>query len=120
MNRKRKLSGGILIAAGFLLSPLSWWNDLYLNIPLSYAFAWLVSLLYKPAFLPALIAFYWMTNIAGFIMMHKGAEKILRSGSRPYSKREILIDIAWSLGYTIAVFIMVRLNIIRSPEEYFK
>ena len=113
MGRRRKLSGGLLIVAGYLLSPLSWWNDLYVNIPISYAFAWLVSLLYKPAFLTALISFYWITNIAGFILMHKGAEKVLSKKTESYTKRALLIDIAWSIAYTILIIIMVKFNIIR-------
>jgi hypothetical protein len=113
MSRRRKLSGGFLIVAGYLLSPLSWWNDLYLNLPISYAFAWLVSLLYKPAFLAALISFYWITNVVGFILMHKGAEKVLSKKTESYSKRALLLDIAWSIGYTILIIFMVKLNIIR-------
>ena len=27
-----------------MLSPLSWWNDLFVNVPLALVFAWLVSL----------------------------------------------------------------------------
>ena len=119
MGRKRKLSGGILIVAGLLLSPLSWWNDLYLNIPLSYSFAWIVSLLYEPAFLTAFIAFYWITNVAGLIMVHKGAESVMRKKTGPYSKRELLTDIVWSIGYTVLIVIMVKLNIIRPVTDYF-
>ena len=113
MDHRRKLSGGFLIVAGYLLSPLSWWNDLYVNIPIAYAFAWLVSLLYKPAFLAALIFFYWITNAAGFILIHKGAEKILSRKTESYSKKALLIDIAWSISYTILIIIMVKLDIIR-------
>ncbi|MBI5665247.1 MAG: hypothetical protein HZC49_09245 [Nitrospirae bacterium] len=60
---------------GYMLSPLSWWNDLYLNIPLAYLGAWLASLFYKPAFLTAFIAAYWITNVAGLVIMHKGIKK---------------------------------------------
>jgi hypothetical protein len=112
MGAKRKLSGGFLVVAGYLLSPLSWWNDLYLNIPLSYGFAWLVSLLYAPAFLAAFIAFYWITNIAGLIMMHKGAGRIMKKRTEPYSKKELLIDLALSIGYTILIIALVQMDVI--------
>jgi hypothetical protein len=117
----QKKTGIILSIIGYLLSPLSWWNDLYLNIPLAYAGAWLVSLAYKPAFLTAFIVCYWITNIAGFVLMHKGIEKIVRKEAikKPYSKRDILKDIALSLAYTGLIVILVRLNIIRPIEEYF-
>lgn len=44
MNWKRKIGGGTLAFIGFMLSPLSWWNDLFVNVPLALGFAWLVSL----------------------------------------------------------------------------
>ena len=44
MRYKQKITGGIIGTVGYLLSPLSWWNDLYFNIPIAYATAWLVSL----------------------------------------------------------------------------
>jgi membrane protein implicated in regulation of membrane protease activity len=43
MAWKRKVTGGVLAFAGFMLSPLSWWNDLFVNVPLALVFAWLVS-----------------------------------------------------------------------------
>jgi len=45
---------------GFMLSPLSWWNDLFVNVPLAIAFAWLVSWFHKPAFTAALVLGYWL------------------------------------------------------------
>ena len=50
MSWKRKLWGSTLGVIGFLLSPLSWWNDLLVNIPLAVAFAWVVSWFYPPCF----------------------------------------------------------------------
>jgi len=121
MGHKRKLSGGFLIIAGYLLSPLSWWNDIYLNIPLSYAFAWFVGLLYAPAFLAAFIGFYWLTNAAGLVLMHKGAGRVLRKRTVPYSRKDLLIDLALSIGYTILIIILVRLNVIGpAPTDLLK
>ena len=37
MSWKRKAYGGLLGFIGFLLSPLSWWNDLFVNVPLAVA-----------------------------------------------------------------------------------
>ncbi len=109
-------------AAGYLLSPLSWWNDLYLNIPLSYAAAWALSLVYKPAFLPAFVASYWVTNIAGLIMMHKGIERIARKEGteRKYSKRDFLKDLAFSFIYTLLIIVLVKAGVIKPIDEYFK
>jgi hypothetical protein len=32
----KKLRGGFLLVIGFLLSPLSFWNDLFFNLPIAY------------------------------------------------------------------------------------
>jgi len=106
---------------GYMLSPLSWWNDIYLNIPLSYFGAWLASLFYKPAFLTAFVVSYWITNVAGLVLMHKGITKAAGrqiTGKR-YSKKDLLKDIVLSLVYTGVIIIMVKLHIIRPLEQYF-
>jgi hypothetical protein len=68
----KKITGGFLATLGFLLSPLSWWNDVLLNLPLAYAFGFLFSLLSEKLFLPTMVVGYWLTNILGFILMHRG------------------------------------------------
>src|SRR5262249_26236206 len=62
---KRKAQGGVLAFIGFMLSPLSWWNDLFVNVPLAVGFAWLVAFFYRPAFESAVIIGYWLTNLIG-------------------------------------------------------
>jgi hypothetical protein len=52
------MRGGILVTIGFLFSPLSWWNDLFVNVPLAAAFAWIFAALCRPAFEPALVIGY--------------------------------------------------------------
>lgn len=37
----KKLWGGLLFAGGWLLSPLCWWNDLLINLPIAYGFGYL-------------------------------------------------------------------------------
>ena len=36
MSLGRKIKGGVVAMIGFLLSPLSWWNDAFVNIPIAY------------------------------------------------------------------------------------
>ena len=89
MAWKRKAGGGVLAVLGFMLSPLSWWNDAFVNLPLALAFAWLVSSLcaesWKVAgFDVALIVGYWLTNLLGFVLLHRGARQLLaRADSNP-------------------------------------
>lgn len=121
MPQSRFVSAGIVGLVGYLLSPLSPWNDAFLNIPLAYACAWLVSLAYRPAFLPALIIAYWITNIVGLILLHKGAVKALQKrGERAaYGKGAFMKDIVWSLVYTALISLLVKLGLLRPPGEYF-
>ncbi|MGH7973313.1 MAG: hypothetical protein ACREIC_31730, partial [Limisphaerales bacterium] len=69
MALKRKITGGVLAVIGYILSPLSWWNDMFVNVPLALVFAWFVSAFYKPAFSAAVVVGYWLTNVLGFILM---------------------------------------------------
>lgn len=119
MAWKRKMTGGFLAVIGYLLSPLSWWNDAFVNLPLALAFAWIVSAMYKPIFATALIVGYWLTNVLGFVLMHKGAQQFLSEKSLPYSRREILKDVAVSLAYTVVIVILVKAGVLKPIQGYF-
>jgi hypothetical protein len=117
---KRKVSGGLLGFVGYMLSPLSWWNDAFVNFPLALAFAWLVALPYKPAFEPALIVGYWLTNLAGLVLLHKGIQKMIAAGESPqlYSRRELIKDLIISLGYTVLMAALIKLKIFLPITDY--
>jgi hypothetical protein len=120
MGWKRKAAGGVLTVVGFMLSPLSWWNDLFVNVPLALAFAWLVSWFYKPAFGASLVVGYWLTNVLGFILMHKGAQKIVSEKQGRYSRRDLLRDVGISLLYTVLIVGLVKLGILQPIQSYSK
>ncbi len=119
MAWKRKLRGGFLAIIGYLLSPLSWWNDMFVNIPLALVFAWIVSAFYHPAFIPAVVVGYWLTNVLGFVLMHKGTRQMLREQDEPYSRRQLLKDLAISLFYTLLILALVELGILKPFATYF-
>jgi hypothetical protein len=116
---KRKFRGGLLGFIGFMLSPLSWWNDAFVNLPLALAFAWSVSFFYRPAFGCALIAGYWLTNVLGLILMQKGAGQILsKEGSKPYTRRDLLRDSLISVLYTLLILMLLKLKIMQPLTGY--
>lgn len=119
MAWKRKISGGILAVVGYMLSPLSWWNDLFVNVPLALVFAWVVSAFYRPAFQGSLILGYWLTNVLGFILLHKGAQQVLTDKTRAYSRRDLLRDVSISLLYTALIVALVKFGILKPLENYF-
>ena len=113
MRGKRWWQGGVVGLIGFLLSPLSWWNDAFINIPLALGFGWLIALVYKPAFQAAVVVGYWLTNVLGFVLLHKGAQRIRSEDPpKPYSKRDLLRDLVTSLAYTVLILLLLRLKIL--------
>jgi len=120
MPWKRKVAGGFLAVVGFMLSPLSWWNDLFVNVPMALAFAWIVSLIYKPAFEVSLLVGYWLTNVLGFVLLHKGAQKMLSEEERKYSARQFLRDVGISMLYTILILVLIKVGVLKPITNYFR
>lgn len=119
MAWKRKFGGGILAFVGFMLSPLSWWNDLFVNVPLAIAFAWVISIFYERAFDFSVVLGYWLTNILGLVMMHKGAQQALSESDRRYSAKDLLKDLAISLLYTGVILLLLKIGILKPIKSYF-
>jgi hypothetical protein len=119
MGWKRRFGGGLLAAIGFVLSPLSWWNDLLVNLPLAVGFGWVVSLFHKPAFEVSVVLGYWLTNVLGFVLMHKGAETMAAENKQPYSRRSLLKDFAVSLLYTALIVALIKFGVLKPVQNYF-
>ena len=120
MAWKRKITGGFVAFIGYMLSPLSWWNDLFVNVPLAAAFAWVIALFYRPAFMPAAVLGYWATNILGFILLHKGTQQALTEKKSAYSRRELVRDVVISLFYTALIILLVESGILKPVTDYFR
>ncbi len=117
---KHKIKGGILATIGYILSPLSWWNDLLINIPLAYAFAFPFGLISRTLFLPMMIFGYWITNVVGFMLMHHGVKDLVSNEKSKYTKKELVKDIVISLLYTLVVVLFVKMGWLKFPLEYFE
>ena len=118
-----RLKGSTMACIGYMLSPLSWWNDLYVNIPIAYACAWLISLFARNAFTFSFAGAYLATNVLGFVLLHKGIIRTLskQGEEKPrYTRKQILKDVAISVSYTALMVLLVKLNIIRPVQEYLK
>lgn len=121
MSWKRKTGGTVLGVIGFLLSPLSWWNDLFVNVPLAAAFAWAVAAFHKPAFEIALVVGYWLTNVLGLVLLHKGAKLALSTKQpAPFSARSLLKDVLISLLYTALILVLVKLGVLKPVTDYWQ
>ena len=109
----KKIYNQVLILIGFILSPLSWWNDLVVNFPLSYLIAFPFGLLSKQLFVPAFIAAYWITNILGFLLMHQGTRGLFANQSRKaaglHDLKKLFIA---SFLYTLLILFLIYFNIL--------
>ncbi len=66
---------------GFILSPLSFWNDLFINVPLSWICALPVAFFYRPAFPFMFSVAYIATNVVGMWMMDKAFHLEQKNGA---------------------------------------
>lgn len=117
---KHRIKGGILATLGYILSPLSWWNDIVINIPLAYGFAFPFGLISRSLFLPTMILGYWITNIAGFVLIHHGVKDLVSKEKSKYTKKELVKDITVSIVYTIVVVVFIKMGWLKFPLEYFE
>jgi len=62
---------------------------------------------------------YWLTNILGFLLMHKGAQKVLSEQPRRYSRRDLRRDVDVSLLYTGLILALVEWGILQPIKNYF-
>lgn len=110
----------MLGVVGFLLSPLSWWNDLFINVPLAVGFGWLVSLVQRSWFEPAVIVGYWLTNIIGLVLLQKGVQRAA-SAEAPfkYTGKDFAKDLAISLLYTLLIVVLVKFKVVQPFTDYF-
>ena len=119
MTWKRRVGGGLVVFIGFMLSPLSWWNDLFVNVPIAVGFGWLASLVYKPAFNPAVVVGYWLTNVIGLVLMQNGAAAAISGQTPLYSRKSLVKDLVISLLYTAVILLLIRWQVLKPVTDYF-
>ena len=111
-DKLRRLAWGSLFTIGFTLSPVSWWNDAVVNLPIAYLAAQLVAVLDQRLFLFAFVGAYWATNLIGLLAMHISARKLLRQTKPGLSLGRFFLI---SLLYTLLIVALAQFKWIRSP-----
>ncbi|WP_297083374.1 hypothetical protein [Thermoleptolyngbya sp. C42_A2020_037] len=113
----KKLRGGLVFGIGYMLSPLSWWNDLVFNLPVAYGFGYVVSRFAPETLIPCTIAGYWLSNVLGILMMQWGVVDVVQNQPQPrHLKRELLTSLATSTVYTVVILALVQFNVLQLPE----
>lgn len=112
---KHRLINLSLVTVGFILSPLTWWNDLVVNVPLAYLVSIPFSLIGEEFFLPGFIFGYWLTNLLGFVLLHWGSQGLIKNKYyAPNIKHSLII----SFTYSAIIIIMVMFGWLASPLTY--
>lgn len=115
-----RLAHVVLGGVGYLLSPLSWWNDAVVNLPLAYAFGSAVEYVVPGHFTKAVVFGYWVTNVAGLVMLHTGVSRALcRTPPCRYTCRMLAKDLAVSVLYTLLIAVLAWTGLLKPPSELF-
>lgn len=115
----KKIRGGFFLVIGYLLSPLSFWNDLFFNLPIAYAFGYICSLLSPSLLLPCSIIGYWLSNIVGILMMQAGVIDVLENQPKERNlKKELLMGLVSSMVYTVVIFVLIQFKILQVPALF--
>ena len=101
------LRRGFLFTLGFVLSPASWWNDAVVNLPIAWLLASLAEAVLPGSYVGAFLMVYWLTNIAGFALMHIAGAPLF-----PRRRWGAALVLAGSAVYTVAFFLLLRHRII--------
>lgn len=102
-----KVANRAIFVIGWLLSPLTVWNDAVVNLPISYVCAGLVRRLVPVSFLALTIVFYWLTNIIGILMMLAAGKNVVAESGKP--GRAIA-----GMAITIAIYSVILIILYRS------
>jgi hypothetical protein len=114
----KKIRGGFFLVVGYLLSPMSWWNDLFFNMPIAYGVGYVCSLFAKDSFIPCAIAGYWLSNILGIMLMQAGAMDMFQQSQERNFKKELLTGLASSTAYTLVILALIYFKIIDIPNLF--
>jgi hypothetical protein len=121
MKKVKEVLKGSWYFLGYLLSPVSWWNNIIINIPLAYLFASLIAIVrYDPElFNMCFIGIYFLINIVGLIILNCCVHTPLQK-RYGWDKESIVGGLIMVIIYSIILIILLFLDVIRIPYEYFR
>lgn len=100
-----------LFFIGWLLSPLTFWNDAFVNIPIAYILASLAYRVGRFDFVRSVLIFYWLSNILGIAIMYFTGRGIL--ADRKNLSQAIKITILTILIYSIILVLISNSGILK-------
>lgn len=103
---------------GYVLSPLSWWNDLYVNLPIAYLGGNLAALVERHLFAPGMIATYWASNVLGLLLLHLGGARSVQLPHTPLKPVGLRSSLLLSLLYTGVVCVLYWAGVLKPVTDY--
>jgi hypothetical protein len=104
-SSKFRLKGTIVFITGWLLSPLTWWNDIILNIPIAYFIANIINKILPGSFMVAMIVSYWATNLIGLLLMYSGGKEAI---GKKLSRKDWIISLGIGIVYTVIMLALIN------------
>jgi hypothetical protein len=101
-----RLAYGMVGGVGYILSPLSWWNDGVVNIPIALAAAKVTNELTGIDLELLFTIYYWLTNFIGLIMLFAGVNGTIRARLKA---RDMALSLAAATSYTIFMIWLLKL-----------
>lgn len=106
----RRLIWALLAVVGYILSPLSWWNDVFVNIPIAVATAWLLDTLLGVDRLVGFYIGYMASNILGLYLLALGISgTVARKVDRKTLAKMMVMGALYTL---VAALILGRLGLL--------
>ena len=101
----------VIFLIGWLLSPLTFWNDIFVNIPLAYFAANILYYLTGIHFDLLVVGCYWASNFIGLVMMYISGKMTLVKGKHAF--REAIVTLSMMVLYSILLIILARLGYLK-------
>ena len=96
---------------GWMLSPLTFWNDAFVNIPFSYLCASLLFRFMRADFLTLMLIMYWMSNGLGLYMMYASGRAIFKD--RAEVSKALITFIVTVIVYSVILLALDRIGILK-------
>ncbi|MBE9061442.1 hypothetical protein IQ256_10710 [cf. Phormidesmis sp. LEGE 11477] len=101
---------------GYMLSPLSWWNDLFFNLPIALIIGYGVGWINPQWFMPGTVVGYWLSNVLGMVMMQFGAVDIFLPEAKQNMTRDMLLGFGGATLYTVIVAVLIFYHVVDIPD----
>jgi len=75
----KRIKYGLIFFIGWALSPFTWWNDAFINVPISYVLANILFYITRIRYAWLMISSYVFTNILGLYFMYLGGKAVVKS-----------------------------------------